>query len=62
MFIIYGIIFGAVLIFGGICLWMEQQDLDRLAVRLATDPEFAEKYHEIHKYDDWEDSGYFDGR
>lgn len=26
------------------------------------DPEFARHWHEVHKNDDWEDSGYFDGR
>lgn len=42
--------------------YLEHKDENAFFDRLHNDPDFAEAYHELHKYDDWEDSGYFDGR
>ena len=40
----------------------ERRDENAFFDRMHNDPEFARRYHEDHKYDDWEDMGYFDGR
>lgn len=47
---------------GAYGLWQERKAERAYYARLASDPEFRRSQHEMRKYDDWEDQGYFDGR
>lgn len=60
--IIWSIVMAIAIVFGIVCKWLELKEADAYVARLHSDPEFAKQQHEIHKNDDWEDLGYFDGR
>ncbi len=61
--LVFWLIFATALgIIGIVVGVLERRDARAFHERLRSDPEFARSYHEQHKYDDWEDMGYFDGR